>query len=51
MHCCEMKRVRTNDNEYQYFEKKGRIPMGTNCAHLITDLFLHCYESQFMEPF
>ena len=22
MHCCKLKRVRTNDNEYQYFEKK-----------------------------
>ena len=24
------------------------IPMGTNCAPLIADLFLYCYESQFM---
>ena len=24
------------------------IPMGTNCASLIADLFLYCYESQFM---
>lgn len=25
-----------------------RIPMGTNCAPMIADLFLYCYESQFM---
>ena len=24
------------------------IPMGTNCAPLIADLFLYCYESEFM---
>ena len=24
------------------------IPMGTNCAPLIADLFLYCYESDFM---
>ena len=24
------------------------IPMGTNCAPFIADLFLYCYESQFM---
>ena len=24
------------------------IPMGTNCAPLIADLFLYCYESKFM---
>ena len=24
------------------------IPMGTNCAPLITDLFLYCYERDFM---
>ena len=24
------------------------IPMGTNCASLITDLFLYCYERDFM---
>ena len=24
------------------------IPMGTNCTPLIADLFLYCYESQFM---
>ena len=25
------------------------IPMGTNCAPLIADLFLYCYESEFMK--
>ena len=24
------------------------IPMGTNCAHLVTDLFLYCYERDFL---
>ena len=24
------------------------IPMGTNCASLVTDLFLFCYEKDFM---
>lgn len=41
------------DNIYIRFgEKTYRqvvgIPMGTNCAPLIADLFLYCYESQFM---
>ena len=26
------------------------IPMGTNCAPLVADLFLFCYESNFMKP-
>ena len=26
------------------------IPMGTNCAPLVADLFLFCYESDFMTP-
>ena len=25
------------------------IPMGTNCAPLVTDLFLFCYERDFMK--
>ena len=25
-----------------------RIPMGTNCAPLVADLFLFCYERDFM---
>ena len=27
------------------------IPMGTNCAPLIADLFLYCYERDFMSNF
>ena len=27
------------------------IPMGTNCAPLVADLFLYCYERDFMESF
>ena len=30
-----------------YQEKVG-IPVGTNCAPLIADLFLYCYERDFM---
>ncbi len=30
------------------YRQKVGIPMGTNCAPLIADLFLYCYESQFM---
>ena len=26
------------------------IPMGTNCAPLVADLFLFCYERDFMKP-
>ena len=26
------------------------IPMGTNCAPLVADLFLFCFESDFMKP-
>ena len=26
------------------------IPMGTNCAPLIADLFLYCYERDFVRP-
>ena len=25
------------------------IPMGTNCAPLVADLFLYCYERDFMD--
>lgn len=30
------------------YRKVVGIPMGTNCAPLIPDLFLYCYELQFM---
>ena len=37
------------DNIYIRFGSKiVGIPMGTNCAPLVTDLFLFCYESVFM---
>ena len=29
--------------------ESGSIPMGTNCAPLVTDLFLYCYERDFMD--
>ena len=31
-----------------YRQNKG-IPMGTNCAPLVADLFLICYERDFMK--
>ena len=30
------------------YQQIAVIPMGTNCATLIADLFLHCYERDFM---
>ena len=41
------------ENIYVQFEDRVYqqivgIPMGTNCAPLITDLFLYCYEKDFM---
>ena len=42
------------DNIYTRFRTKlyrqiVGIPMGTNCAPLVTDLFLYCYERDFMD--
>ena len=44
----------TFDNIYIRFGTKlyrqiVGIPMGTNCAPLIADLFLYCYERDFMD--
>ena len=36
------------DSEPSYTDKKVGIPMGTNCA-LVADLFLYCYERDFMD--
>jgi hypothetical protein len=36
--------------EQVFFQSVG-IPMGTNCAPLLTDLFLHSYDAEFMEKF
>ena len=30
-------------------DKLVGIPMGTNCAPLVADLFLYCYERDFMD--
>ena len=30
------------------YQQIGGIPMGTNCAPLLADLFLYCYERDFM---
>ena len=42
------------DNIYMRFGTKlyrqlVAIPMGTNCAPLVADLFLYCYETDFMD--
>ena len=34
--------------EGMVYQQIVRIPMGTNCAPLIVDLFLFCYERNFM---
>ena len=36
----------------QLFEQMVGIPMGTNCAPLLADLFLYFYENEFLDkPF
>ena len=42
------------DNMYirfgtKYYRKIVGIPKGTNCAPLVADLFLYCYERDFMD--
>ena len=42
-----------SDNIYirfgsKLYQKMVGIPMGTNCAPLVADLFLFCYERNFM---
>ena len=34
---------------HKMFRQIIGIPMGSNCTPLIVDLFLYCYESQFMD--
>jgi hypothetical protein len=33
----------------QVFQQSLRIPMGTNCAPLLVDLFLNSYETEFIQ--
>ena len=33
----------------QVFQQTVGIPMGTNCAPLLADLFLHSYEAEFVQ--
>ena len=33
----------------QVFQQTVGIPMGTNCAPLFADLFLHSYEAEFVQ--
>ena len=35
---------------YKIYRQIVGIPMGTNCAPLVADLFLFCYERDFMTP-
>ena len=37
------------DLELNFIDKNIGIPMGTNCALLVADLFLICYERDFMK--
>ena len=34
---------------YSVIQKNGGIPMGTNCAPLVADLFLFCHEKDFIK--
>ena len=34
---------------YQVFQQSVGIPMGTNCALLLADLFLYLYDSEFVQ--
>ena len=34
---------------FQQFQQTIGIPMGTNCAPLLADLFLYSYESDFLD--
>jgi hypothetical protein len=33
----------------QVFQQSVGIPMGTNCANLLADLFLYSYETEFVQ--
>ena len=33
----------------QFFRQMVGIPMGTNCAPLLADLFFYCYENEFLD--
>ena len=35
----------------QVFQQTGSIPMGTNCAPLLADLFLYSYEAGYIQKF
>ena len=35
--------------KFEVFDQIVGIPMGTNCAPLVADLFLFCYERDFMK--
>jgi hypothetical protein len=35
--------------EGQVFQQSVEIPMGTNCASLLADLFLYSYEAEFIQ--
>ena len=37
------------DLELKFCRQTMGIPMGTNCASLVADLFLFCYERDFMK--
>ena len=37
------------DLELNFIGKSMGIPMGTNCTPLVADLFLFCYERDFMK--
>ena len=40
--------VRINKNRFKSYRQIVGISMGTNCAPLVTDLLLFCYERDFL---
>ena len=40
--------VKSSDDATKIYRRIAGIPMGTNCAPLVADLFLFCYERDFM---
>ena len=40
--------IRFGSNLFKLYRQAVGIPMGTNCAPVVADLFLFCYERVFM---
>ena len=38
-----------NLGNWSFADKREEIPMGTNCAPLLADIFLYSYEAEFIQ--